>query len=218
MERVLGAIKFFLPLFLALAFHRKSFDTFNNFTGFIIVAATFGLIVEILSIPLFKLLKFPIKLHLAVFYTFVIVFTLGVVLVYNRTKPVVAKLIFVNGGEGVKLCANGECLEFKPHYADVFDFRKPAELRLGNQTFRVEKGIYILNLDGGARVVLYRLKEFKRISKTKVVAEVEEENLGVFKGFAKVWENPRTEVYLNEKPPRERLMRFGEALSVFFGD
>jgi hypothetical protein len=203
---------------LALAFHRKSFDTFNNIVSFFILAATFGLIIETLSIPVFKLLKLPVKLHLAVFYTFAIVIILGIILVYNKTHPVIAKVVFINGNGKTELCAEGNCLKFKPSYADIFDFRKPTVLRLNNTTYQVERGIYILNLDGGARVVLYRLKEFRRISKTKVVAEVEEENLGVYRGFAKVWENPQTEVYLNEKPPRERLMRFKEALSVFFGD
>jgi hypothetical protein len=51
-----------------------------------------------------------------------------------------------------------------------------------------------------------------------MVVKVEENTLGVFKGFAKIRENPKVEVYINEKPPRDRLVKFGEALAVFAKD
>ena len=218
MEKWLVAVRVLLPLLFALVYHRRGFDGFENLAGFLLIFATFGLVVEVISIPLFKLFKLPIKLHLAVFYAFLIVFTLGAVLLYNKTRPVVAKLVVINGAKKVNLCADGRCLTLKPHQNGVFNFRKPAVLRVEDRTYRVERGVYILNLDGGARIVLYKLAEFKRLSKTRMVVKVEEKTLGVFEGFVKIWENPKVEVYINEKPPRDRLVKFGEALVVFAKD
>jgi hypothetical protein len=212
MKTVAVLLKLFLPPLLAFLFARKDFDLFIRLVSFFLLWFTFGLIVEALAVPIFKLLKLKVDLKPAVFYTFAATLTVFVIFLYNKTRPVVARLVFIGNG---KICADNRCLTFKDKTADVFSFRKPVVVFYKNKRYRLKGGIYLLNSNGKVKAVLHTCKVYRKLFKHKEKIKVESKPLGVYeRGFYKLLDNASVEVYVNENPPEEQVAQRGEILEI----
>ncbi len=212
MKTVAVLLKLFLPPLLAFLFARKDFDLFTRLVSFFLLWFTFGLVVEALSVPIFKLLKLKIDLKPAVFYAFGATFTVFAIFLYNKTRPVVAKLVFIGNG---KICVDNRCLNFKGKTADVFSFRKPVEISYKNKRYHLKRGVYLLNFDGKVEVLLHTCKVYRKLFKHKEKIKIESKTLGVYgKGFYKLLDNASVEVYINETPPEEQVARRKEILEI----
>ncbi|NPB04917.1 MAG: hypothetical protein GXO08_00830 [Aquificae bacterium] len=214
MEKLLLLVKALLPPLLALYFLRSSPDRLSDLLSFSVLLATFGILTELVFALLGKPLGVKPSLKALWGWTALLVLAVVGVFLYNYLKPVKVKLAVVppEGGR-ISVAIGGRTYEFDEPQTVVL--RTETSLRWEGGGLELRRGIYLLNGNGPLRVVLLEVVRSRRIDKVRRHLEVERRVLGTYgRGLFKVWDDPRTEVYLLERPERDRLWRLGRALVV----